>query len=273
MPVGDVLILLVVGLAAGLLGGLLGIGGSIVLIPVLSLLLDKSQHLAQASAMIVNVCVAAPSALNHHRAGVVRWDVLTRMLPAGIILILVGVFISDLFTRESEDVLKRIFGIFLVYVVVMNILEIAKRNGRSRDESVPAQVVSWSRCSSVGGVTGFLGGLLGIGGGVIAVPLLQRVCRLPLRQCIGTSSAAIVLTALVGAITKNITLPTHVDAAGEAIRISDSLIIAAVLAPTAIVGGLIGAKLTHVLPLAWVRAVLLVLLSVAAMRLIGYWPW
>jgi len=269
-----VLILLLVGLAAGLLGGLLGIGGSIVMIPVLTLLLDKSQHLAQASAMIVNVCVAAPSALNHHRAGVVRWDVLSRMLPAGIVLILVGVFVSDLFTADSEIILKRIFGVFLLYVVCATLLEVARKNGRSREEDdKPSQVVSWPRCGTVGGVTAFLGGLLGIGGGVIAVPLLHRVCRLPLRQCIGTSSAVIVLTAMVGAVTKNLTLPTHVDDAGDTLRISQSLLIAAVLAPTAIIGGLWGAKLTHVLPLVWVRGVLLVLLSVAALRMIGVWPW
>ena len=104
---------------------------------------------------------------------------------------------------------------------------------------------------------------------MLAVPLLQRVCRLPLRQCIATSSAAMVITAAIGAFRKNMTLPTHLTDAGDPIAIADSLLIAVCLIPTAIVGGFLGARLTHVLPLKWVRLAFLLLLALAAMRMLG----
>ncbi|MHC4947395.1 MAG: TSUP family transporter, partial [Planctomycetota bacterium] len=91
MPPVDVVILVGLGLVAGALGGLLGIGGSVVMIPVLTLVLHRNQHLSQAAAMIVNIFVAVPAALRHHRAEAIQWDVAARMLPAALLFILVGV--------------------------------------------------------------------------------------------------------------------------------------------------------------------------------------
>ena len=54
MPLSDLVILIVFGLAAGVLGGMLGVGGSIVMIPVVTLILGRNQQLSQAAAMIVN---------------------------------------------------------------------------------------------------------------------------------------------------------------------------------------------------------------------------
>ena len=115
------------------------------------------------------------------------------------------------------------------------------------------------RC--VASITGFAAGLLGIGGGIIAVPLLQRMAHLPLRTAIATSSALMCLTATIGAARKNFTLPEITDAGPW-----DGVIIAAVLAPTAILGGYVGAHLTHVLPLRLLRIVFVLLLAVACFR-------
>ena len=87
MPVDwvELLRLLMLGFFAGAIGGLVGLGGSIVIIPVLTLLLHRDQHLSQAAAMIVNVFVAVPALMRHQRAGAVRWDVILRMLPFGVV--------------------------------------------------------------------------------------------------------------------------------------------------------------------------------------------
>ncbi len=262
----ELLILIFVGFSAGLLGGLLGIGGSVIMIPVLTVLLNKSQHLSQAAAMIVNVFVAAPSAWRHHIARSVRWDVFWRMLPAGVVLILVGVNVSDLFHRNQERWLTFIFGLFLLYVIATNLLHLQR--GKTEPDADDARV-SWWRVSIVGAITGFMAGLLGIGGGIITVPLLQRITRLPLRQCIGTSSAVMCITAVIGAARKNMTLNEHFSAAGIPLEVRDSLLIAACLAPTAVIGGLIGARLTHTLKLKWVRLAFLLLLALAAARMVG----
>lgn len=266
MPPGEIVILIVVGFGAGVLGGLLGIGGSVIMIPVLTILLDRSQHLAQAAAMIVNIFVALPAAWRHNREHSVRWDVFWRMLPAGIVLIVVGVQVSDLFMGPAEHWLTFIFGVFLFYVVAINLVHMY--HGRPEPQPGDAKP-TWPRTTFVGTVTGFMSGLLGIGGGVITVPLLQRVTRLPLRQCIGTSSAVMCITAVVGAFRKNMTLPEHIGNAGQTLDWTDGVFVAAFLAPTAVIGGLIGARLTHALKLKWVKVAFLLLLTLAAVRMVG----
>ncbi len=116
---------------------------------------------------------------------------------------------------------------------------------------------------------GLAAGLLGIGGGPVAVPMLQRVCNLPLRQAIAASSAVMCLTAIVGAVRKNATLETLTDTAGNPLLLQDSLLVAVCLAPTAMVGALIGAGLTHALPLRWVRLAFILLMSWASAKMLG----
>jgi len=75
----DYSVLALIGLAAGALGGLLGIGGSIIMIPALAIFLGDDQHLYQAAAMVVNIAVALPAAIRHKRAGALR-DFLNNVL-------------------------------------------------------------------------------------------------------------------------------------------------------------------------------------------------
>jgi uncharacterized membrane protein YfcA len=257
VPVAEVLTLVLVGLFAGGLGGLLGIGGSIVMIPALTLLFRHDQHESQAAAMIVNVFVSVPAVLRHQRARAVPWRVVSRMLPAGLVLILIGVEASNYL---DGAMLMRIFGVFLIYVIFVNARKLV--GGHASGDGVVEQI-GWARMSTIGGITGFAAGLLGIGGGIIAVPLLQRITHLPLRRCIAASAATMCVTATIGAVRKNIAL------ADLGLDPYESLRIAACIAPTAIIGGLLGATLTHVLPLRWIRIVLLILLSVAAAKFLG----
>jgi uncharacterized membrane protein YfcA len=264
VPTHELISLLILGLVAGALGGMLGIGGSIIMIPVLTLLLRQNLHLSQAVAMIVNVFVSLPAVLQHHRARAVRWDVFWRMLPFGVVLIIVGVESSN---RIDAELLERIFGVFLIYVIAMNISEIVSKEPEPPRE---AQRVNWLTVGGTGAITGFVAGLLGVGGGIVAVPLLQRVCRLPLRQCIATTAAFMCISASIGAIRKNITLAMLTDASGESLGLDpwDSVMIAAALAPTAVIGGLFGGRLTHILPLNVVRAAFILLMAWASANML-----
>jgi len=203
--------------------------------------------------------VVAPAAWRHYQAGAIVRPALLRLAPAAVGLIVIGVWVSDQFTGPGGAVwLGRLLAVFLAYVVVVNV----RRLIAGRLETVGEARITWPRCMPVGGVMGFVAGLLGIGGGTVTVPLFQRVCHLPLRHCIGLSSAIMCITALFGAAMKNATLGQHEQAMME------SFLIAACLAPTAFIGGLIGGRLTHVLPIMHVRIVFLVVLAVAAVRML-----
>ena len=267
VPLEELIRLLLLGLLAGALGGLVGVGGSIVIIPVLTLLLNKDQHLSQATAMIINVLVAAASLLQHHRAGAVRWAVVGRLVPFGLVLILVGVAVSN---AVEGEILMKIYGVFLLYVIAYSFMKLLDDH-RSQTRPKPPKT-GWMRVGMVGGVMGFVAGLLGIGGAPVSIPLLQRVNHLPLRQAIAITSAAMVITSIVGAIGKNLTLSSLTDAAGRSLDlgVQDSILLASPLAPTAVVGALVGARLAHVLPVRWVRAAFIGLMIWASIEMLGF---
>jgi uncharacterized membrane protein YfcA len=265
VPTFDLIVLLILGLAAGALGGMMGIGGSIIMIPVLTVLLHRNHHLSQAVAMIVNVFVSLPAALQHQRAKAIRWDVFGRMLPLGVLFILVGVAASN---RIDAEILEKVFGAFLLYVIAMNLSEMMSKKPEPTSN---LQRVNWLTVGGTGAAPGLLAGLLGVGGGIIAVPLLQRICRLPLRQCIATTAAFMCISASIGAVMKNMTLASLTNAVGENLGLDpwDSVMIAACLAPTAVIGGLFGGRLTHILPLNVVRLAFVVLMLWASASMLG----
>ena len=265
LAVWEILILAGVGLIAGLLGGLLGIGGGIVNVPAIALLLSRDIHLAQAASMNVTVFVAIPAAIRHWKLGGIRKEAVVRIVPFGIVGVLLGVTAS---IWIINDWLMWIFGLFLVYVFWTNLRQLLKDNKKSIGDEPPESCCTRARCGVVGSLAGFGGGLLGIGGGLITVPLTQLICRIPLRQCIAISSTVMIFTALAGATYKDITLP---DVPGIAADITwyTPLEISVWLIPTCLIGSWTGAKLTHVWPLKIVRSVFLVLVAVAAIKMLA----
>ena len=110
------------GLVAGTLGGMLGVGGSIIMIPGLVMLFGiQDEHLFQASAMIANVAVAAPAAWKHYKSGGTTRHILIWMMPFAIAFVFLGVYASNLFTGPSgARWLGRLLAVFLIYVVYAN---------------------------------------------------------------------------------------------------------------------------------------------------------
>ncbi|MEM7681210.1 MAG: sulfite exporter TauE/SafE family protein [Planctomycetota bacterium] len=269
-----------IGLIAGLLGGLLGVGGSTIVIPGLALAFGPNQHLYQAAAMWVNLCVALAALRRHRKAGVFRREVLLWMGLAACVSILLGVGLSNLpvFTRDGGGrLLARLFAVFQAYVAVVNLRKLAKevhgahaarRAVRAGKESEAAPVraprTGKGRCVFTGSAMGVTAGLLGIGGGAVAVPLQQVVLRLPLRACIAHSAAVMAFSALIGATAKSLTLG---GATQGAFSVRDALWLALLVAPAAMVSARGGAALTHRLPVPWVRAAFVCVLLWAAWKM------
>lgn len=273
------------GLAAGTLGGMLGVGGSVLMIPGLVFILGRptgvEQHLYQAAAMIANVAVSVPAALRHRRAGAMTAAALRWMLPAALACVLLGVWISNLPVFAGRDGgvwLGRILAVFLVYVIFVNVQRLLKprpRNVQASGAASPGDSgeddlsgATPARGLTVGAVMGTIAGLMGIGGGAVAVPLQQTLMRLPLRRCIANSSAVICVSAAVGAVYKNASLAGWpVPPGGDAITWQHGLTLGLLLAPTAWAGGRLGASLTHRLPLRTVRVAFVALMVVACWKM------
>lgn len=328
------------GFVAGTLGGMLGVGGSVIMIPGLVMLLGQdqtpgiNQHIYQAAAMIANVAVSIPAALRHHQAKKTCPQAIKWLLPSTLVFVLVGVWLSNQFDgKEGATWLGRCLALLLAYVIVMNIRKLILQwresrrtapcvetpasmenaeeisdgtgfgdagesddtdmfaNAKDKDscnssESQPTSEsttctpdpnafddshVTPVRCIAVGTVMGIIAGLMGVGGGAIAVPLQQILLKLPLRRCIANSCAVICISAAVGAIYKNASLSQHVvEATGQPYNWHNSIILALLLAPTCFLGGRIGAALTHALPLRYVRFAFIALLCVAAYKMAAF---
>lgn len=251
-----------IGLAAGVIGGLAGIGGSLVMIPGLVLAFGyrdaqhTDHHLYMAAAMIVNVLVALPATRRHATAGAVRWELVAKILPPMVIGIIAGVLVSD---RMPAQILKDGLAVFIAAYCVNNIYRVFRPRPQ---ENRPAERTSAPLMAAIGGGAGMAAGILGIGGGALMVPAMNIFARLRLLQAIGTSSATMVVSAAIGSALKTYTLSAH----GLSWR--EAAWLAAAMAPGAMLGGFAGALLAHRLPLKVVRVAISIILLLVAARLV-----
>lgn len=262
-----------IGLVAGTLGGLLGVGGSVITIPGLAILFGtgENQHLYQAAAMTANLAVALPAARRHRKAGALRPSVLRWMLPATLIFIVVGVFASNLPVFSDGDGglwLGRILAVFMVYVIAVNLRKLFRSKEKKAADWAREPKTTPTRCGAVGVVMGFAAGLMGIGGGALAVPLQQTLVKLPFRNAIANSSFVMVFSAGIGAALKLSTLNQHYPTTPDTDPAwLTAIILALVLAPTAIIGATIGAKLTHTIRPRYVRIAFILMMIAAAYKM------
>ena len=182
---------LLTGLVAGFFGGLLGVGGGFLKVPILCLVFGMHMHAARAISLISNVFIAAAAAHRYHGKKMIVYPVVWRVMGWAMAAALLGVALGD---SLDERLIKRIFAVFILWVFV-DIL----RPKRGDDAKIGRERPGVLREACVGGPMGFLAGLLGIGGGVMAVPLGRRVLGLPVKNAIACSVALIIPSSFVAA--------------------------------------------------------------------------
>lgn len=184
----------VTGLAAGLLAGLLGVGGGLLIVPVLSsafiLFLDTpySVHLAIATSLATILITGLASVKAHHAYGAVRWDVLKLML----IGILVGAFAGAWLAQHlSSNLLAKLFGVMELLIAMQMLF--------GRQPNPHRQLPGSLGLTSVGSGVGGLSSLLGVGGGMMTTPYFIWH-NVPIHQAIATSAAVGLPVALSGTL-------------------------------------------------------------------------
>lgn len=117
----EILILLFIGLLAGVISGFLGIGGGIVIIPALVYLLGYSQHSAQGTSLgLLLPPIGILAVLNYHRAGFVNIKAAAIMC----ITFIIGSYITSKIAVElPETIIKKIFALFLLFYAAKLFLE------------------------------------------------------------------------------------------------------------------------------------------------------
>ncbi len=190
---------LLIGALAGLLSGLAGVGGGIVMIPLLSYGLGYPHHTAQGSALFVfSLPVLAGSAYTYYRNG--RTDILLALFIAMGVL-LSGYFVAEQVQNLRSETLARIFSGFLVVVGLYLIF----RENWSRPAAHPSplsllRTQKAFRGLMIGLLSGSISGLTGVGGGIIIVPLIRLFLRYDQHVAQGTSLVTLSMPVLVGAM-------------------------------------------------------------------------
>ena len=116
MELQNFVLIALIGVTAGLLGGLFGLGGAIIIIPALVMVLGYSQQMAQGTALIMMVLpVGALAAFQYYQKGFV--DVKAALILAGFFLV-GGYFGAKFATAIPQDILKKVFAVMLVGIAI-----------------------------------------------------------------------------------------------------------------------------------------------------------
>jgi uncharacterized membrane protein YfcA len=174
----------VFGSIAGVLAGLLGVGGGIVIVPIL-VFLFTSQAFAQEYIMQMALATSLGSIMftsvssfrAHHKRGAVHWDIVKRITPGILLGTFGGTWIAAML---STTFLKVFFACFLYYVSAQMLANFKPKPSR--------QLPGPAGMFGVGGFIGVVSSLVGIGGGSLSVPFMS-LCNVPMHHAIGTSAA------------------------------------------------------------------------------------
>ena len=270
-PIVFTLVAAFVSIFAGLLGSLVGVGGGVIVVPALTLLLGVDIRHAIAASIVAVVATSSSAASMYVRERIANIRLGMLLETATVLGAVCGASVAALLPVRGLFVL---FGCVLVWTT-WNMLR--KKHGRRRNLSVDPLAERLSLSTSyfdpaegrevayrvgrtkiglcAGYVAGVLSGILGIGGGVIKVPVMNLAMGLPIKAATATSNFMIGMTAAAGA-------------AVYFARGDISFFVAAPVAVGVICGAKIGSRLLGSLRGGVIKAIFVVVLAVAAVQML-----
>lgn len=243
-----------IGMAGSMVGSLIGAGGGVVLTPLMTSVLSVSQHAAHGTSLCTITVTAALSSLRYARAS--QMDI-----TAALSLACGGVLMAPLGARRSARVLsvalRRYFGVFLLVVSVLiptlpQLLAVVK---------VPTLTTALRSVvlAAIGLLSGFLAGLLGIGGGTINVPALVIFAGFTQKVAQGSALLAMLLPTALGSM-------SHARLGQVRTDLLPGLVFGA------LIGSSLGSELAIFLPEKALRAVCSVIFFVIGVRYLYHRP-
>ena len=189
----DIPLYLALGVFAGTLAGLLGVGGGLVIVPVLMFIFQGQamhgpviMHMALVTSLAIIMLTSLSSMRAHHRRGAVLWPLCGRLTPGIVLGALSGAVVAD---ALPGSILKPVFGIFELLVALQMWLGVRP--------SMQRRLPGWPGMSFAGWVIGTVSAIVGIGGGTLTVPFLTW-CRISIHNAVATSAACGLPIAVAG---------------------------------------------------------------------------
>lgn len=189
----------VIGIAAGIVGSLLGLGGGIIISPILTLTGSLPSQVASASLLAV-ASTGASSTLSYSIKKKIRYSIGIKIAAFAVPFSVIGALVSS---SLNPDEFKLYFAILLIsmslYLLVRKPINENRRNQENR-----RRLISNTLLYGGSSAAGLISSLFGIGGGIIFVPLLFAVRRLSMQQSVATSQLSILITSVAGIVTHSV---------------------------------------------------------------------
>ncbi|WP_305465440.1 sulfite exporter TauE/SafE family protein [Photobacterium leiognathi] len=250
------------GSGVGFLAGLLGIGGGLVIVPILSIILlhfailppDQVVIVAIATSLASILFTSTSSAIAHHKNGNVPWDLAPWIMTGVALGALISGFLAALL---PANVVRMVFAVS-VALIALKMFYSSTQKDNTKTHNMPNNVV----LTFLTTITGGLSAMIGIGGGALLVPLLTFF-SLDMKKAIGCASACGIVIALFGSV-------GYITSGSSYLSISDGF--AGFVYLPALFGIVctswftapLGAKATHHLPVPTIKKIFSVLLLAMA---------
>ena len=254
---------LAIGLAVGFLAGLLGIGGGMVMVPMLVFVftakgfpVEHMMHLALATALATIAFTSLSSVRAHHRHGGVDWAVARTMAPGILAGSLAAALVAGFIPTRP---LAIFFTGFMFYAAAQMFVEIKPRAGRQ----LPGRAGLFAAGAGIGAISS----VLAAGGAFLSIPFLAW-CNLPLKRAIGTAAAngfPIAVAGTVGYVLQGSRAPDLPQWSLGYVYLPALLLIVAASMPMAP----LGARLAHRLPVKRLRVVFALMLFALGLRMLA----
>ena len=254
---------LLLGAVVGVTAGLLGVGGGLIIVPVLTYLFSQQYfapniivHLAIGTSLATIIFTSISSIRAHHyKHRAVNWSVVRRLTPGIVVGALLGALIADWLNAAA---LRKVFGVFELIIAVQLAINLKPRPSRTLPGGAGMFVA--------GNVIGSISSIIGIGGGTMTVPFLTW-CNITIQKAVATSSACGLPIAIAGTIGFIITGHDELLLPEHALGYVYLPALIAILA-TSIFTAPLGARLAHYLPATTLKRVFAVVLFVLGMKML-----
>ncbi len=269
MSLAHIIILLATGVGVGFAGGLLGLGGCFIMTPVqfwvytaMGMPVDTAIKVAFGTNLFVVLPTALSGAWGHHRKGAVWWKAALTMGGCALFGAFGGAAVA---VHIPGSVLKIAFGVVILASAV-RMLTARPPQVFEEPEDNPWLWVAW------GIPVGIVTGIIGIGGGVLMVPVMVLALKFKMHQAVGTSVAVMILSSLGGTLGY---IVNGLDAIGIP---SPHLGYVYIWAWLALVGtsvpiAQVGARVAHRLPAKQLRWIFIVVMCYMGLKMIGVFSW
>ncbi|UNM95477.1 sulfite exporter TauE/SafE family protein [Ignatzschineria rhizosphaerae] len=248
----ELVIFLLLGCIIGLISGLLGVGGGTVVVPALVFFLvsqgvdpELIMKVALGTSFAVVGITSLSSVIAHQKRGSVVWTVVFLMGVGAIIGVAIG---SRVVSMMNNFVLQLFFCLFLAYTII-NMLRTASKKEADKVSGVPKPIYL-----GAGGIIGFISSFVGIGGGVMIVPVLSKI-GYQMKNAIASSSAIGMFMAAAGATSAVINGWGVANVPENSIGFVYYPAVIG-LSLTSVIFAPIGAKLVYILPVKRIRQIL-----------------